>query len=650
MKKLITTLLCVCLGASLCVSLTGCLGGGGDKAPKLPTTPVDLTADLGTDAEILAAEQANPINYDYFEFIYLPGTDSYGVRKRYVNYNQSGWQSIPQNANENEDSGYFIVPGEYNGKKVTHVLKNGFTASGRQSYLDEKLLLMPGIEVIEEGAFESAYVKYAQFPSTLRRMEYDSCSFMEIETLKLGKGVQEVYVDMPGTEEAYENFKLTLPDSVRSVYLSIGSGSYYKNSITKWNGGEYVGNANNPYLALVRYQGIDESSRHKKVTICPHTKVIGEKVFSQVAPEKDGKTLNITIPEGVVGIGHEAFMSANEGVTITVPNTVEFIGNNAFKNAGQEFALTVSDKFSYFGDFCLEGNTVTNYKVEKHGKYISSVSNPYMIYASSEVFNNTSLNPETDGFGYPIHENTKFIGSYAFKDTDLVWNGGVNETTGLTPLEWVTLKVPAGVERIAQYAFADCSWIQALSVPFVGASKLDAGEMSWFFKSDDFGGSNSYDLDEMDYLIFQEGVEHVGRTSVTADDASVLKPATSFATIVMPESLKTVEGDMFINYRPYTTTSELTAVIWQSKDFQVVSHKQTVAKLFDTGNKAPSFKVYFTGTAEEWEELYDEGLIDADFKVDSGNVLFYSATAPTDTEYTYWTWDNLYNRPDVWNN
>lgn len=86
--------------------------------------------------------------------------------------------------------------------------------------------------------------------------------------------------------------------------------------------GKYLGNAENPYLALI---GITDNDL-EQITIDKNTKVIAGGALAYCT-----ELGSIELPEGLRSIGDRSFSNCESLRSITIPNTVTMIGNKAFE-------------------------------------------------------------------------------------------------------------------------------------------------------------------------------------------------------------------------------------------------------------------------------------------------------------------------------
>lgn len=157
--------------------------------------------------------------------------------------------------------------------------------------------------------------------------------------------------------------EISIPDSV----LYIGTSAFEECSNLKTNvygNGEYLGNGENPYVALIKKtpMGISE------LEIPAQTKVIGAYALSNCTgltavelPEglhgigagafsNCSKLKNITLPENLSYIGAYAFQSCNRIAELTVPESVQWIGNDAFSNCRALKSINIPEGITTIGD------------------------------------------------------------------------------------------------------------------------------------------------------------------------------------------------------------------------------------------------------------------------------------------------------------
>ena len=219
-----------------------------------------------------------------------------------------------------------------------------------------------------------------------------------------------------------------------------------------YENGKYLGNENNPYMFL--FSTIDTNV--ESVTIHENTKVIQSRSIAEC-----NRISNIIIPNSIERLESGAIFNCTYLRYITVP----FLGNTRDENRGyfghalggttgnNLFEITIQSATHIsnfaFSDFenlrnvilpdniesisisAFEGCTSLTGNAYENGVYIGSKNNPYMMFVSPSDKKIKSIK---------LHDNTKFIHQYAFRDC--------------TSLKNIT--IPSGVEEMGLDPFYNC--------------------------------------------------------------------------------------------------------------------------------------------------------------------------------------------------
>ncbi len=222
---------------------------------------------------------------------------------------------------------------------------------------------------------------------------------------------------------------ITIPDGVTSIDSDTFEGTNLQ--FNAYDNALYLGNAENPYLVLVK-------AKSQSITSC----VISEKakIICECAFSGCTRLSSVTIPDGVTSIGGSAFRNCTELTSITIPDSVTSIGSS-----------------SVFDGTSLQFNAYDN------ALYLGNAENPYLVLVKAKNQSITSC---------VISEKTKVICNYAFSGCtrltsitipDSVTNIGSSAFSGCTGLTSIT--IPDSVTSIGSYAFLSCTGLTSITIP-----------------------------------------------------------------------------------------------------------------------------------------------------------------------------------------
>ena len=185
----------------------------------------------------------------------------------------------------------------------------------------------------------------------------------------------------------------------------------------------------------------------------------------------------ITIPNSVTTIESYAFNGCTNLTSITIPNSVTSLGTYAFLDCSGLTSVTIGNSVTSIGDRAFAGcssltsinipNSVTSIGEGVFGECNSLPIIDNIRYADTYLVAAVNKTMST----YTIRQNTRWIGSYAFKDcTNLISVTIPNSVTSIgdyafrncTGLTSVT--IPNSVTTIGSYAFKDCSGLTSVTI------------------------------------------------------------------------------------------------------------------------------------------------------------------------------------------
>ncbi len=249
---------------------------------------------------------------------------------------------------------------------------------------------------------------------------------------------------------------LTLPNSITyicdSAFLGCSELQY-----NLYNNGYYLGNGNNPYLALVKLKDntVSECNIHSD------TRFILSSAFSGCK-----NLTSIAIPDSVTSIGKFAFSGCTNLTSIAIPDSVTSIGERAFSDCTNLTSIAIPDSVTSIGERAFYGCTnLTNIAIPDG---VTSIGD-YAFYACKNL---TSI---------AIPDGVTSIGDYAFaycssltsvRISDSVTSIGAWAFSSCSNLAFII--IPNSVNSIGGRAFQWCSSltikIEATSIPSDWAS------------------------------------------------------------------------------------------------------------------------------------------------------------------------------------
>ena len=378
-----------------------------------------------------------------------------------------------------------------------------------------------------------------------------------------------------------------IPDSIRSIGDNAFSG-YNKLQYNEYENAYYLGNSDNPYVALIQAKHTDIES----CTLHENIKVIASKAFQYCsdltsmtfpflgADKNDAdnaylsymfgksgipsslKTVvitggmigdnafkncssleSITLLNNVTNIGTYAFSYCSSLTSITLPDSVTSIGGYAFYNCSSLASITLPDNVTSIGDGAFRNcSSLTSItlpdSVTSIGEYAFYDCNGLQY---NEYNNGLYLGNSTNSYialikakdqsitSCAINENTKTIAAYAFSQCRLLEN----------------VIMPNGIISIGEDAFWRCSSLTNITIPdsvtsigraaFSGCSSLTSITIPDGVTS--IGDSAFSDCSSLTSITIPDSVTSIGHGAFSG--------CSSLTSIIIPDSVTSIDGYAF---------------------------------------------------------------------------------------------------------
>ena len=378
--------------------------------------------------------------------------------------------------------------------KDHEVTITGYTGLGSHVTVPDTIRDMPVVAI--DGDFGSVLVKELTIPDSIRKigvLTFMDCT--ELEKVTLGSGIRDIGL------HAFDSEKL--------IY-------------NEYEGGKYLGNEENPYLALMSVA----SAEIETFVVHPDTVVVAGGALQSCYRLKE-----ISFPDKVASLSDWALQYCTSLETVHIPASMEFVDSWAFERCDALKNIIVDAEnthyrsiegslFSYDGTHMVRyavGQEVRTYYVPdgvvsigsrafERADNLHEVVLPDSLESISGWAFDDCLNLRSVEFGSSL----KIIGSQAFLDCvrllEITLPDSLEEIEycafqGCERLKKVT--IGTGVTRIGRRTFAGCIALE--EVIFLDPTGWKAQPLGW--------STDSYDLNLSDPVQNAKYItgEHVGR-------------------------------------------------------------------------------------------------------------------------------------------
>lgn len=179
----------------------------------------------------------------------------------------------------------------------------------------------------------------------------------------------------------------------------------------------------------------------------------------------------IIIPDSITSIGADAFEYCGDLMKIVIPDSVTSIGSSAFQWCGLASAEFLGNAPATFGNGVFSGNS-SNFTIFYHSGttgWTSPTWNGYNAVCRDSVITDFSTLDDNNRNGQGIYfrlnttSKTATVGKNTTDDNNAGYDGGQNGSIVIP--DTVTKNGETyNVIGINQYAFANCAWVNAVSI------------------------------------------------------------------------------------------------------------------------------------------------------------------------------------------
>ena len=244
---------------------------------------------------------------------------------------------------------------------------------------------------------------------------------------------------------AFNNKSITsvvIPDSV----TSIGGGAFYNCS------------------SLTSINVSDENTTYKSINGNLYSKD-GKNLIQYATGKTDSSFI---IPDGVVGLGNEAFAHCDSLTSVTIPKSVTSIGDNAFMDCNSLTSVTIPKSVTSIGNWAFSScSSLTSINVSyKNTTYKSINGNLYSKDGKTLI---RYAMGKTDS-SFIIPDSVVGLGNYAFDGCDSLTSVTIPDSvesigfSAFSDCSLTSVTIPNSVTSIDYYAFAGCDSLTSINV------------------------------------------------------------------------------------------------------------------------------------------------------------------------------------------
>ncbi len=458
--------------------------------------------------------------------------------------------------------------------------KDGSAYGGSFSYTNlkrlEKITVADGVERLPLGIFAYSNAKTVVISDTVKEIDEFACTRMDnLTTVELGNGVQKIGRYAFGNQSGGKNkiASITIPASLQEI----GECAFYTSAITKlvWNAksATYTGATSStskyPFynckisdltigdtVETIPSYVMSNFSSLKTLVIPANVKTISANAFS------DLRSCNITLNDGLVTIGDNAFYSAYYTNNFNkLPSTLQTIGKQAFYNIKIDSATyAIPDSVQTIGEKAFNtlttsaeggkialtmGKGLTSIGVQAFGNTTSVNSITWNCTALEDIGNSAFVKLTLTG-AYNVPKTVKTIGTSAFAactfDSGWEFYDGL-ESVGANAFKASTFsgtitKFPTSLKSLGAEAFAGSDFTGDWGT-IDPTAELIKNSSNAFSGNENLTGKVNLpaDVTELGGLFAGTGVTEIGLGNVTKLKDNALRDCTKLTNLQLPAGL-----------------------------------------------------------------------------------------------------------------